>query len=199
MEHEFQRNNEGFGFLKWGSNAFHNMLVVPPGSGIVYQVNLEYLGRVVFNTNGLLCPDSIVGTYSHTTMIDGLSVAGWGVGGIEVEATMLGQISNVVCSMMFLIVSYLEKIFCQLNTHAFVWIVQLIDLTNSKWNFLEGVKVLDVPLPKNVVVQQCNRDMGGLEALCNYETPTKKLQPSRYAINICTTIVVDVRQLLLKL
>ncbi|RXI06396.1 hypothetical protein DVH24_018438 [Malus domestica] len=91
MEFEFQRNKERFGFLKWGSDAFHNMLVVPPGSGIVHQVNLEYLGRVVFNTDGLLYPDSVVGTDSHTTMIDGLGVAGWGVGGIEAEATMLGQ------------------------------------------------------------------------------------------------------------
>ncbi|XP_057475082.1 putative aconitate hydratase, cytoplasmic [Actinidia eriantha] len=96
MEHEFRRNNERFGFLKWGSNAFHNMLVVPPGSGIVHQVNLEYLGRVVFNTDGILYPDSVVGTDSHTTMIDGLGVAGWGVGGIEAEAAMLGQPMSMV-------------------------------------------------------------------------------------------------------
>ncbi|KAF5738104.1 aconitate hydratase 1 [Tripterygium wilfordii] len=96
MELEFQRNKERFAFLKWGSNAFHNMLVVPPGSGIVHQVNLEYLGRVVFNTNGLLYPDSVVGTDSHTTMIDGLGVAGWGVGGIEAEAAMLGQPMSMV-------------------------------------------------------------------------------------------------------
>ncbi|EFH43310.1 aconitate hydratase, cytoplasmic [Arabidopsis lyrata subsp. lyrata] len=96
MELEFQRNKERFAFLKWGSNAFHNMLVVPPGSGIVHQVNLEYLARVVFNTNGLLYPDSVVGTDSHTTMIDGLGVARWGVGGIEAEATMLGQPMSMV-------------------------------------------------------------------------------------------------------
>ncbi|KAH8508174.1 hypothetical protein H0E87_010341 [Populus deltoides] len=96
MELEFQRNKERFAFLKWGSNAFQNMLVVPPGSGIVHQVNLEYLGRVVFNTNGLLYPDSVVGTDSHTTMIDGLGVAGWGVGGIEAEAAMLGQPMSMV-------------------------------------------------------------------------------------------------------
>lgn len=96
MEHEFKRNNERFAFLKWGSTAFQNMLVVPPGSGIVHQVNLEYLGRVVFNTDGLLYPDSVVGTDSHTTMIDGLGVAGWGVGGIEAEATMLGQPMSMV-------------------------------------------------------------------------------------------------------
>lgn len=96
MELEFQRNRERFAFLKWGSNAFQNMLVVPPGSGIVHQVNLEYLGRVVFNTEGVLYPDSVVGTDSHTTMIDGLGVAGWGVGGIEAEAAMLGQPMSMV-------------------------------------------------------------------------------------------------------
>ncbi|XP_047323621.1 aconitate hydratase, cytoplasmic-like [Impatiens glandulifera] len=96
MELEFKRNKERFAFLKWGSNAFQNMLVVPPGSGIVHQVNLEYLGRVVFNSDGLLYPDSVVGTDSHTTMIDGLGVAGWGVGGIEAEAAMLGQPMSMV-------------------------------------------------------------------------------------------------------
>ncbi|XP_059449202.1 aconitate hydratase, cytoplasmic [Corylus avellana] len=96
MDLEFQRNKERFGFLKWGSTAFHNMLVVPPGSGIVHQVNLEYLGRVVFNTDNILYPDSVVGTDSHTTMIDGLGVAGWGVGGIEAEAAMLGQPMSMV-------------------------------------------------------------------------------------------------------
>ncbi|KAI5674797.1 hypothetical protein M9H77_15161 [Catharanthus roseus] len=96
MDLEFQRNKERFAFLKWGSSAFRNMLVVPPGSGIVHQVNLEYLGRVVFNTDGMLYPDSVVGTDSHTTMIDGLGVAGWGVGGIEAEAAMLGQPMSMV-------------------------------------------------------------------------------------------------------
>ncbi|KAG6392031.1 hypothetical protein SASPL_146234 [Salvia splendens] len=100
MDLEFKRNKERFAFLKWGSTAFRNMLVVPPGSGIVHQiwelVNLEYLGRVVFNTEGILYPDSVVGTDSHTTMIDGLGVAGWGVGGIEAEATMLGQPMSMV-------------------------------------------------------------------------------------------------------
>ncbi|KAL3652355.1 hypothetical protein CASFOL_002036 [Castilleja foliolosa] len=89
MDLEFKRNKERFAFLKWGSTTFRNMLVVLPGSGIVHQVNLEYLGRVVFNTENILYPDSVVGTDSHTTMIDGLGVAGWGVGGIEAEAAML--------------------------------------------------------------------------------------------------------------
>ncbi|CAI5525188.1 unnamed protein product [Closterium sp. Naga37s-1] len=96
MEREFERNRERFAFLKWGSKAFSNMLVVPPGAGIVHQVNLEYLARVVMDINGLLYPDSVVGTDSHTTMIDGLGVAGWGVGGIEAEAAMLGQAMSMV-------------------------------------------------------------------------------------------------------
>ncbi|AES61065.2 cytoplasmic-like aconitate hydratase [Medicago truncatula] len=96
VEFEFQRNKERFGFLKWGSSAFDNTLVVPPGSGIVHQVNLEYLGRVVFNNDGILYPDSVIGTDSHTPMIDGLGIAGWGVGGIEAEAAMLGQPMSMI-------------------------------------------------------------------------------------------------------
>jgi aconitate hydratase len=92
---EFKRNQERYSFLKWGQGAFENFSVVPPNTGIVHQVNLEYLGRVVFGTekNGLLhaYPDTLVGTDSHTTMINGLGVLGWGVGGIEAEAAALGQ------------------------------------------------------------------------------------------------------------
>lgn len=88
---EFERNKERFEFLKWGSKAFENLQIIPPGSGIVHQVNLEYLARVVFDVDSLLYPDSLVGTDSHTTMINGLGVLGWGVGGIEAEAVMLGQ------------------------------------------------------------------------------------------------------------
>ncbi|XP_051918344.1 cytoplasmic aconitate hydratase [Hippocampus zosterae] len=93
---EFERNKERFQFLKWGSQAFRNMRIIPPGSGIVHQVNLEYLARVVFNHEGFFYPDSLVGTDSHTTMIDGLGVLGWGVGGIEAEAVMLGQPISMV-------------------------------------------------------------------------------------------------------
>jgi aconitate hydratase len=92
---EFQRNRERYAFLKWGQTAFRNFSAVPPGMGICHQVNLEYLARVVFTTdiNGELTayPDTLVGTDSHTTMINGLGVLGWGVGGIEAEAAMLGQ------------------------------------------------------------------------------------------------------------
>ena len=92
---EFERNKERYSFLRWGQNAFDNFKVVPPNTGIVHQVNLEFLARVVFDTekDGKLCayPDTLVGTDSHTTMINGLGVLGWGVGGIEAEAAMLGQ------------------------------------------------------------------------------------------------------------
>jgi aconitate hydratase len=94
-EIEFLRNKERYAFLRWGQTAFHNLAIVPPDTGIVHQVNLEYLARVVFvqETNGkrVAYPDTLVGTDSHTTMINGLGVLGWGVGGIEAEAAMLGQ------------------------------------------------------------------------------------------------------------
>jgi aconitate hydratase len=90
-EFEFQRNRERYAFLRWGKEAFDNFMVVPPNTGICHQVNLEYLGRVVESRNGQAFPDTLVGTDSHTTMINGLGVLGWGVGGIEAEAAMLGQ------------------------------------------------------------------------------------------------------------
>ena len=91
MEMEFERNNERYKFMKWGMQAFDTFKVVPPGVGIVHQVNLEYLARGVQHKDGLYYPDTLVGTDSHTTMINGIGVVGWGVGGIEAEAGMLGQ------------------------------------------------------------------------------------------------------------
>jgi aconitate hydratase len=88
---EFQRNQERYSFLRWGATAFGDFRVVPPDTGIVHQVNLEYLASVAFTRDGALYPDSLVGTDSHTTMVNGLGVVGWGVGGIEAEACMLGQ------------------------------------------------------------------------------------------------------------
>ena len=92
---EFKRNAERYSFLKWGQDAFNNFRIVPPGTGICHQVNLEYLSKVVwcekFKDEDYLFPDTLVGTDSHTTMVNGLSVLGWGVGGIEAEAGMLGQ------------------------------------------------------------------------------------------------------------
>src|SRR5258706_980477 len=91
MEMEFKRNNQRYRFLKWGTQAFNGFSVVPPGIGIVHQVNLEYLAKGVLEKAGVFYPDTLVGTDSHTTMINGLGIVGWGVGGIEAEAGMLGQ------------------------------------------------------------------------------------------------------------
>ena len=95
VEIEFERNGERYSFLKWGQQAFNNFRIVPPGTGICHQVNLEYLSKVVwtakYNNEEYIFPDTLVGTDSHTTMVNGLSVLGWGVGGIEAEAGMLGQ------------------------------------------------------------------------------------------------------------
>ncbi|UGS34053.1 aconitate hydratase [Capillimicrobium parvum] len=90
-EREFERNQERYAFLRWGQQAFENFAAVPPDTGIVHQVNIEYLARVVFEKDGVAYPDTLVGTDSHTTMVNGLGVLGWGVGGIEAEAAMLGQ------------------------------------------------------------------------------------------------------------
>jgi len=91
VDKEFERNQERYQFLRWGQQALDNFRVVPPATGIVHQVNLEYLANVVLTKDGVAYPDSLVGTDSHTTMINGLGVVGWGVGGIEAEAVMLGQ------------------------------------------------------------------------------------------------------------
>ncbi len=91
VDREFERNQERYQFLRWGQQAFDNFRVIPPATGIVHQVNLEYLATGVLTNNGVAYPDSLVGTDSHTTMINGLGVLGWGVGGIEAEAVMLGQ------------------------------------------------------------------------------------------------------------
>lgn len=91
VEIEYERNGERYQFLRWGQGAFDDFKVVPPGTGIVHQVNIEYLARVVWERDGVAYPDTCVGTDSHTTMVNGLGVLGWGVGGIEAEAAMLGQ------------------------------------------------------------------------------------------------------------
>ncbi len=97
QELEFKRNHERFHFLKWGSHALKNTLIIPPGNtNSAHQINLEFLARVVFNTNNLLYPDSLVGTDSHTTMINSLGIVGWTVGGMEAESVMLGQSISIV-------------------------------------------------------------------------------------------------------
>ncbi|XP_062998800.1 iron-responsive element-binding protein 2 [Elgaria multicarinata webbii] len=96
QEVEFGRNRERLQFFKWGSKVFRNVSVIPPGTGMAHQVNLEYLSRVVFDVKGFLYPDSVIGTDSHTTMVNGLGILGWGVGGIETEAVMLGLPATLI-------------------------------------------------------------------------------------------------------
>ncbi|MGZ3666036.1 MAG: aconitase family protein, partial [Ktedonobacterales bacterium] len=91
VEREYERNGERYALLRWAQQSFKDFSVVPPGTGIVHQVNLEYLGKVVQTRDGVAFPDTLVGTDSHTTMINGLGILGWGVGGIEAEAVLLGQ------------------------------------------------------------------------------------------------------------
>src|SRR5690606_23850451 len=91
MEIEMRRNHERYQLMKWGMQAFNSFAVIPPGTGICHQINLEHLASGVIEKNGVLFPDTLVGTDSHTTMINGIGVLGWGVGGIEAEAAMLGQ------------------------------------------------------------------------------------------------------------
>ena len=88
---EYERNTERYKLLKWGQQAFKNLRIVPPNNGIIHQINIEYISRVIYEKEGMLYPDTVVGTDSHTTMVNGLGVLGWGVGGIEAEAAMLGQ------------------------------------------------------------------------------------------------------------
>src|SRR3569623_3459842 len=100
VQREFERNQERYEFLRWGQNAFDNFRVVPPGSGIVHQINLEHLARVAMTAEQdgerWVYPDTVIGTDSHTTMINGLGVLGWGEGGIEAEAAMLGQATSML-------------------------------------------------------------------------------------------------------
>ncbi len=91
VERDYERNRERYAFLRWGQHAFASLRVVPPNTGIVHQVNLEYLARVIESRDGQAFPDTLVGTDSHTTMVNGLGVLGWGAGGIEAEAAMLGE------------------------------------------------------------------------------------------------------------
>src|SRR4030043_1441677 len=152
-ELEFQRNRERYEFLKWGQNAFSNFRVVPPATGIVHQVNLEYLAQVVtaqkLENEYLAFPDTLVGTDSHTTMINGLGVVGWGVGGIEAEAAMLGQPIDMLTPDVIGV-----KLHSQLTegitaTDLTLWITQMLRKKGVVDKFVEffgpGLTTLSLP------------------------------------------------------
>jgi aconitate hydratase len=152
-ELEFQRNRERYEFLRWGQNAFSNFRVVPPATGIVHQVNLEYLAQVVnyqkYKDGYIAYPDTLVGTDSHTTMINGLGVVGWGVGGIEAEAAMLGQPINMLTPDVIGVKLYGQLSEGITGTDLTLWITQMLRKKGVVDKFVEffgpGISSLSLP------------------------------------------------------
>ena len=161
-EIEFKRNYERFEFLKWGSTAFKNLRIVPPGSGIVHQVNLEYLARVVFDTADVLYPDSLVGTDSHTTMVNGLGCTGWGVGGIEAESVMLGQLISMVLPEVvgFKLVGKLNP--NVMATDLVLTVVQMLRKRGVVGKFVEffGPGIQNLSLPDRATISNMSPEYG---------------------------------------
>lgn len=165
-EIEFQRNRERYEFLRWGQNAFSNFRVVPPATGIVHQVNLEYLAQVVstqkFGDEYIAFPDTLVGTDSHTTMINGLGVVGWGVGGIEAEAAMLGQPIDMLTPDVIGV-----KLFGQLSegitaTDLTLWITQMLRKKGVVDKFVEfyGPGIASLSLPDRATIANMAPEYG---------------------------------------
>jgi len=165
---EYQRNRERYGFLRWGQAAFDNFRVVPPGTGICHQVNLEYLGQVVFSgADGQLYPDTLVGTDSHTPMINGLGVLGWGVGGIEAEAAMLGQpLSMLIPDVIgFRLTGQLPS--GATATDLVLTIAQLLRKRGVVGKLVEfyGPGVLGLPLADRATISNMTPEFGATAAL----------------------------------
>jgi len=165
-ELEFQRNRERYEFLRWGQNAFSNFRVVPPATGIVHQVNLEYLAQVVNSQKSgdeyLAYPDTLVGTDSHTTMINGLGVVGWGVGGIEAEAAMLGQPIDMLTPDVIGV-----KLYSQLSegitaTDLTLWITQILREKGVVDKFVEffGAGISSLSLPDRATIANMAPEYG---------------------------------------
>src|SRR5438309_10474922 len=165
-EMEFIRNKERYAFLRWGQTAFRNLAIVPPDTGIVHQVNLEYLGRVVFvqESNGkrVAYPDTLVGTDSHTTMIHGLGVLGWGVGGIEAEAGMLGQPSSMLIPEVvgFRLTGRLHE--GATATDLVLTVVQMLRRKGVVNKFVEffGPGITNLPLPDRATIANMAPEYG---------------------------------------
>lgn len=178
MDIEYQRNRERYQFLRWGQNAFHNFRVVPPGTGIVHQVNIEYLARVCFvkdplpsasGIDALPCvyPDTCVGTDSHTTMVNGLGVLGWGVGGIEAEAAMLGQpISMLIPRVVgFKLTGSIPP--TATATDVVLTITQMLRKHGVVGKFVEfyGESVSEVPLANRATIGNMSPEFGSTAAI----------------------------------
>ena len=167
-EREFERNRERYGFLRWGQGAFENFRVVPPETGIVHQVNLEYLARVVMsNADGWAYPDTLVGTDSHTTMINGIGVLGWGVGGIEAEAAMLGQpISMLIPQVIgFKLSGQLPE--GSTATDLVLTVTQMLRKKGVVGKFVEfyGAGLANLPLADRATISNMSPEMGSTSAI----------------------------------
>ena len=167
IDREYERNGERYAFLRWGQQAFDDLKVVPPGTGIVHQVNLEYLGRVVESRNGQAFPDTLLGTDSHTTMINGLGVLGWGVGGIEAEAAMLGEsVSMLVPQVVgFRLTGALRE--GATATDLVLTVTQILRETGVVGKFVEyfGAGVSNLPLADRATIGNMSPEYG---ATCGF-------------------------------
>ncbi|HEY7707664.1 MAG TPA: aconitate hydratase [Gaiellaceae bacterium] len=166
-DREYERNRERYAFLRWGQQAFDDLKVVPPETGIVHQVNLEYLGRVVEARNGQAFPDTLLGTDSHTTMINGLGILGWGVGGIEAEAAMLGEsVSMLVPQVVgFRLTGALRE--GATATDLVLTVTQILRETGVVGKFVEyfGAGVSNLPLADRATIGNMSPEYG---ATCGF-------------------------------
>src|SRR3954452_8590312 len=166
-ELEFDRNKERYQFLRWGQDAFRDFTVVPPDTGIVHQVNLEYLARVAFEKDGVVYPDTCVGTDSHTTMINGLGVLGWGVGGIEAEAAMLGQpVSMLIPRVVgFKLTGEIQP--AVTATDVVLTVTEMLRKHGVVGKFVEfyGAGVAEVPLANRATLGNMSPEFGSTAAI----------------------------------
>jgi aconitate hydratase len=173
-EREFERNQERYAFLRWGQGAFEGFKVVPPDTGIVHQVNLEYLARVVFDNEPTLYPDTLVGTDSHTTMINGLGVLGWGVGGIEAEAAMLGLPMSMLVPRVvgFRLVGELPE--GSTATDLVLTVTQMLREHGVVGKFVEfyGPGVPNLPLADRATIGNMSPEFGSTCAMFPIDTET---------------------------
>ncbi|WP_026196794.1 aconitate hydratase AcnA [Sciscionella marina] len=167
VEFEYERNRERYQFLRWGQGAFDEFKVVPPGTGIVHQVNIEYLARTVMARNGQAYPDTLVGTDSHTTMVNGLGVLGWGVGGIEAEAAMLGQPVSMLIPKVVGFKLTGEIPAGSTATDVVLTITQMLRKQGVVGKFVEfyGDGVASVPLANRATIGNMSPEFGSTAAI----------------------------------
>jgi aconitate hydratase len=175
-EREFERNAERYSFLRWGQDAFDNFTVVPPDTGIVHQVNLEYLARVVFvdEVSGRAYPDTLVGTDSHTTMVNGLGVLGWGVGGIEAEAAMLGQPMPMLIPQVIGFQLHGELPHGATATDLVLTVAELLRHKGVVGKFVEfyGPGLMSLPLADRATIGNMSPEFGSTCAIFPFDAET---------------------------